>query len=56
FFDRRAVLAWLDRLRALPAARRAVHDPIVQLVAGTILLTDVFRQAGRAAHERSVRV
>ncbi|GGR03501.1 asparagine synthase (glutamine-hydrolyzing) [Streptomyces pilosus] len=56
FFDRRAVLAWLDRLRALPAARRAVHDPIVQLVAGALLLTDVFRQAGRAAHERSVRV
>ncbi|MFF9118735.1 asparagine synthase (glutamine-hydrolyzing) [Streptomyces massasporeus] len=56
FFDRRAVLAWLDRLRALPADRRAAHDPIVQLVAGTILLTDVFRQAGRAAHDRSVRV
>ncbi|MFJ6808479.1 asparagine synthase (glutamine-hydrolyzing) [Streptomyces anulatus] len=56
FFDRRAVLAWLGRLRALPADRRAAHDPIVQLVAGTILLADVFRQAGRAAHGRSVRV
>ncbi|ORT56078.1 asparagine synthase (glutamine-hydrolyzing) [Streptomyces sp. CB03238] len=56
FFDRRAVLAWLDRLRALPAARRAAHDPILQMIAGTILLTEVFRQAGLAAHGRSARV
>lgn len=56
FFDRRAVLAWLDRLKALPAAQRVVHDPIAQLVAGTILLTDVFRQAAHLGHERSVRV
>lgn len=54
-FDRRAVSAWLDGLSGMPAARRAVYDPIVHLVAGSILLGETFQQVGHEVRGAGAR-
>ena len=43
FFNRRAVVAWLDRLRTMPPAQRAALDPVLLMLLSMCILQERYR-------------